>query len=388
MAPLIDNNVPSFPSTVAGTNFRFSAASKIGINGFGRIGRNVLRASLLRSDVDVVAINHTCATAKDLIHLIRFDSTLGSMHPGIRIVIENEHLITVGGKHIRLISERDPKNIDWHSLGIDYVVESTGKFTKRSAALEHVTLGRARRVIISAPNSDSSAYVFGVNSDKYFPDEDNNVISCASCTTNCVTPVLKVLNDNFGVEQGLLTTVHASTQSQNVLDGYNKKNPRLGRTVFDNIIPTTTGAAKAIATVLPELQGRITGVSIRVPTPSVSMIDLTVDTTKPTSLKEILDAFQLASKTYLAGVLSVCEEELFSSDFKGNPSSAVVDAAACIELNSQFFKMIAWYDNEWGYSNRLLDLAVLLNKGAREYLQYDHCQDVIYYSRKAELLMV
>jgi glyceraldehyde 3-phosphate dehydrogenase len=192
----------------------------------------VLRASILRSDIDVVAINHTCATAKDLIHLIRYDSTLGSMHAGISIVVENEHLITVDGKRIRLISERDPKNIDWHGLDVDYVVESTGKFTKRSVALEHVTYGRARRVIISAPSSDSSTYVFGVNSDKYFPDEDNNVISCASCTTNCVTPVLKVLNNNFGVEQGLLTTVHASTQSQNVLDGYNKNNPRLGKALL------------------------------------------------------------------------------------------------------------------------------------------------------------
>ncbi|PYH49444.1 type I glyceraldehyde-3-phosphate dehydrogenase [Aspergillus saccharolyticus JOP 1030-1] len=338
-----------------------SPSCKIGINGFGRIGRNVLRASLNRSDLEVVAINHTCNSIKDLIYLIRYDGTMGRMDPHKEIIAVSDHLITIGGQPIRLISERDPRQINWRDLGADYVVESTGKFTKRELALQHVSHGQAKRVIISAPSSDAPTYVYGVNSDAYRPDERNQVISCASCTTNCVTPVLKVLNQQFGLEQGFLTTIHAATQSQQVLDGYSKKNPRLGRTVFDNIIPTTTGAAKAIATVLPELQGKVTGISVRVPTPDVSLIDLTINTAQPTSLAEILAVFRRAAKTELAGVLSVSDEQLVSSDYKGESCSAVIDAAACNELNPQFFKIIAWYDNEWGYSNRLLDLAVLIH---------------------------
>ncbi|PYH88169.1 glyceraldehyde 3-phosphate dehydrogenase [Aspergillus ellipticus CBS 707.79] len=330
---------------------RCSPACQIGINGFGRIGRNVLRASLVRSDVDVVAINHTCTSVSDLVYLIRYDATMGKMDQ-MDIAILTDSLISIGSQRIHLISERDPKKINWRALGVDYVVESTGKFTKRD---------QAQRVILSAPSSDSPTYVYGVNSEQYCPDESNRVISCASCTTNCVTPILKVLHNRFGIEQGFLTTVHAATQSQQVLDGYSKKNPRLGRTVFNNIIPTTTGAAKAIATVLPELQGKITGVSIRVPTPNVSMIDLTINTVQPTSLPEILASFRRAAKTDLAGVLSVTDDQLVSSDFRGSRSSAVVDASAGMELNSRFFKIIAWYDNEWGYSNRLLDLAVMVD---------------------------
>ncbi|KAL2839328.1 hypothetical protein BJX68DRAFT_279438 [Aspergillus pseudodeflectus] len=332
------------------------SACRIGINGFGRIGRNVLRAALVRSDIQIAAINHTCTTVQDLLYLIRYDSSMGKLSDEIPVHALSDSLISVKGQQIALTSERDLKKLNWAALGVDYVVECTGKFTKRELALDHVTYGGAKRVVISAPSSDSPTYVYGVNEGRYKADEERRVVSCASCTTNCVTPVLKVLQREFGITQGFLTTVHAATRSQQVLDGYSKKNRRLGRSVFDNIIPTTTGAAKAIATVLPELAGKVTGVSIRVPTPNVSMIDLTVSTETPTSLAEILAAFRRAAKAELTGVLSVSDEELVSSDYLGNPHSAIVDAAACSELNPHFFKIMAWYDNEWGYSNRLLDL--------------------------------
>ncbi|KAB8072369.1 hypothetical protein BDV29DRAFT_196935 [Aspergillus leporis] len=349
MAP----SISEFPHSA--TSIR-SSVCKIGINGFGRIGRNVLRAALSRIDLQIIAINHTCASVQDLIYLIRYDSCMGKLSDDIRIHALSETLITINGYQIALTSERDLTKLNWSALGVEYVVECTGKFTRRDLAMQHITHGNAKRVVISAPSSDAPTYVYGVNSEEYVADEDRRVVSCASCTTNCVTPVLKVLHEQFGIEQGFLTTVHAATQSQQVLDGYSKKNRRLGRSVFDNIIPTTTGAAKAIATVLPELTGKVTGVSIRVPAPNVSMIDLTVSTQQPTSMAEIMTAFRRAAKSDLAGVLHVTDEELVSSDYKGNSNSAIVDAAACTELNPQFFKIMAWYDNEWGYSNRLLDL--------------------------------
>ncbi|KAH1299761.1 hypothetical protein KXV31_000498 [Aspergillus fumigatus] len=350
MAPSIND----FPHSTSSPQ---SPVCKIGINGFGRIGRNVLRAALNRPDLQIVAVNHTCTTIDDLIHLIRYDSSMGNLPPSIPIHALSDTLLSINGHQIALTSERTLQNLDWAALGAEYVIECTGKFTKHAQALEHVTHGRAKRVIISAPSADAPTFVFGVNSDEYTADEARRVISCASCTTNCVTPVLKVLQGQFGIAQGFLTTVHAATRSQSVLDGYSRKNRRLGRSVFDNIIPTTTGAAKAIATVLPALSGKVTGVSIRVPTPNVSMIDLTVSTEKPTSLAEVLAVFRRAAKGELAGVLAVSEEELVSSDYLGNPHSAIIDAPACLELNPQFFKIMAWYDNEWGYSNRLLDLA-------------------------------
>ncbi|RAK89152.1 glyceraldehyde-3-phosphate dehydrogenase [Aspergillus costaricaensis CBS 115574] len=331
-------------------------ACRVGINGFGRIGRNLLRASLVRSDIQVVAINHTCVTVEDLIYLIRYDSSMGDLDDGTSIQIKSENLIIIDGNPITLTSERDLKKLKWDALGVDYVLECTGKFTKSHQAIDHITYGKAKRVLISAP-SDSPTFVYGVNSNSYRPTEENLVISNASCTTNCVTPVLKVLHENFGVAQGFLTTIHAATRSQQVLDGYSKKNRRLGRGVFNNIIPTTTGASKAVASVLPELSGKVTGVSIRVPTPNVSMIDLTISTEKPTSLSEIISTFRVASKSSMAGVLRVTDEELVSADYNGSPYSAIIDAPACSELNPQFFKIMAWYDNEWGYSNRLLDLA-------------------------------
>ncbi|KKK15817.1 putative glyceraldehyde-3-phosphate dehydrogenase [Aspergillus rambellii] len=243
-----------------------ASVCKVGINGFGRIGRNVLRAALTRTDIQIVAINHTCTSVQDLVYLVRYDSSMGNLSENTPIHILNDNLISINGRQIALTSERDLKKLNWPAVGVDYVVECTGKFTKRDLALDHITYGGAKRVVISAPSSDSPTYVYGVNSDQYAADDDRRVISCASCTTNCVTPVLKVLHTQFGIAQGFLTTVHAATRSQQVLDGYSKKNRRLGRSVFGNIIPTSTGAAKAIATVLPELTGKVTGVSIRVPT--------------------------------------------------------------------------------------------------------------------------
>ncbi|KAJ5624496.1 hypothetical protein N7510_000805 [Penicillium lagena] len=346
----------------APVNHTQSTACKVGINGFGRIGRNVLRAALARPDIQVVAINHTCNTVEDLIYLIRYDSSMGDLDERTSINALSDHLISINGNQIALTSERDLKKLNWAALEVDYVLECTGKFTKRDLAMDHITHGQAKRVLISAPSSDSPSFVYSVNSDSYTPTEDCRVVSNASCTTNCVTPVLKVLHETFGITQGFLTTVHAATRSQQVLDGYSKKNKRLGRGVFNNIIPTSTGAAKAVAAVLPELKGKVTGVSIRVPTPNVSMIDLTICTAQPTSLSEILAAFRRAAKLDMAGVLKVTDEELVSSDYNGSSYSAIIDAPACAELNPQFFKIMAWYDNEWGYSNRLLDLTSLVHE--------------------------
>lgn len=229
-------------------------------------GRNILRAALVRSDIQVVAINHTCTTVEDLLYLIRYDSSMGDLDERTNIQVHSDTLISIDDRQIALTSERDLKKLNWASLGADYVLECTGKFTKRDLAMDHITHGQAKRVLISAPSSDSPTFVYGVNSDSYNASDNCCVISNASCTTNCVTPVLKVLHESFGITQGFLTTVHAATRSQQVLDGYSKKNRRLGRGVFNNIIPTTTGAAKAVAAVLPELKGKVTGVSIRVPT--------------------------------------------------------------------------------------------------------------------------
>ncbi|GMF68468.1 unnamed protein product [Aspergillus oryzae] len=329
MAPSISD----FPHSVASTQ---PSVCKVGINGFGR--RNVLRASLNRTDLQIVAINHTCNTVQDLIYLIRYDSCMGKLSDDISIHALSDTLITINGRQIVLTSERDLQKLNWSAVGVDYVVECTGKFTKRDLALQHVTYGHAKRVVISAPSSDSPTYVYGVNSDNYRADEDRRVVSCASCTTNCVTPVLKVLHQQFGIVQGLLTTVHAATQSQQVLDGYSKKNRRLGHCYC----PARTDrqgnwSVDPCTSVSHHLHYSRLGVKAN-PTndsPNVSMIDLTVTTEQPTSLAEIMAAFRRAAKTSLAGVLYVSDEELVSSDYKGNPNSAVVDAPACTELNPQ-----------------------------------------------------
>lgn len=269
--------------------------------------------------------------------------------------------MSINGQEIALISERNIEKIDWRSLGVEYVAECTGKFRTTAAAEGHVSKGGARKVLISAPSSDAPTFVYKVNTSGYSSiTSSSGVYSNASCTTNCLAPVLKVLDRAFGVTQAFMTTVHASTQSQHVLDGYSKKDRRAGRSIMGNIIPTSTGAAAAISAVLPELDGKVTGISVRVPTTNVSMVDLTVATDKATSLTEVLLEFEQASRSSLAGVLSVEQEELVSSDFLGHSSSAVIDAKASKQLNDRFFKIIAWYDNEWAYSCRLLDMLAFM----------------------------
>ncbi|KAF7536622.1 hypothetical protein G7054_g4368 [Neopestalotiopsis clavispora] len=336
--------------------------ARVGINGFGRIGRTALRQALLRDDVEVVAINHTCATADDLLYLIRHDTTHGLLKDAFNIRYVSEEEISIHGQTITLVSTRDIAQLDWQKLGVEYVIECTGKHNKTELSMRHVTEAHCKRVVISAPSPDAPTFVYGVNSDNLTSSEKNRVISSASCTTNCVSPILKLLNDNLGVSQAFLTTVHSATQSQQILDGYSKKNRRLGRSVFNNIIPTTTGANKAVTAVIPELAGKVQGISIRVPTQDVSMVDLTVATDRPSSLDDIMDIFRRAASSSMAGVLQVSDQDLVSSDLLGTSFSAVVDSKASLELNSQFFKIIAWYDNEWGYSTRLLDLVALLHK--------------------------
>lgn len=325
----------------------------------------VLRASLLRSDeLEVCAINHTCASIDDVILLFTHDSTHGPLSRLIRDSVDIHGLpngnLSINGREIALISERDIREIDWEALNVDYVAECTGKFRSVDQASTHVTRGRAKKVLISAPSPDAPTFVYKVNTPMYSPDTGSVVFSNASCTTNCLAPILKVMNEHFGVAQGFMTTVHASTQSQHVLDGYSKKDRRAGRSIMGNIIPTSTGAAAAISSVLPELTGKVTGMSVRVPTTNVSMVDLTICTETSTSLPEIMAVFQQAAGTVLSGVLSVEEEELVSSDFLGNGASAVIDAKASKQLNDRFFKIIAWYDNEWAYSCRLLDMLVFM----------------------------
>lgn len=302
-------------------------------------GRNVLRASLLREDVRVVAINHTCATAEDIVYLIKFDSTHGPLMKlaadSAIAALPNGNL-TVNGREVHLISQRDLTKLDWKRYGAEYVAECTGKFRSTATAQAHIVNGGAKRVLISAPSPDAPSMVFRVNSSDYAvqrQDHGATVFSCASCTTNCLAPLLKVLNSKFSIEQGLMTTVHASTQSQHVLDGYSAKDRRSGRSAIGNIIPTTTGASKAIRSVLPHLAGKINGISVRVPTTNVSMVDLVVHTRQSASIGEVLDTFKRAAQEELRGVLEVEEQELVSCDFLGRSCSAIVDAAASSELN-------------------------------------------------------
>ncbi|KAL1874750.1 hypothetical protein VTK73DRAFT_227 [Phialemonium thermophilum] len=331
----------------------------VGINGFGRIGRNVFRASLLRTDVRVVAINHTCATAEDLLFLFRHDSIHREFAKdvGASVAVVDDKTLRVGDHEVTLMSSRDPTQLDWASAGAQYIAECTGKMKTRALASGHFTSRGVRNVVISAPSDDAPTIVYGVNEADYRPSGGTmDVISCASCTTNCVAPVAKVLDQEFGIEEAFVTTVHAATQSQSILDGYKSKSKRSGRSVIGNIIPASTGAAKAVAKVVPSLQGKLSAMALRVPVADVSVVDLTVHVRTPTSLEVVLDRLRAASRSLPSGVLGVCEEELVSSDFIGNACSAVIDAPGCSEMNSTFFKILAWYDNEWAYSTRILDL--------------------------------
>lgn len=323
---------------------------KIGINGFGRIGRMVLRASLERDDVDVVAINDLL-NIDHLAYLLKYDSVHGKCRADISV--HNNNLI-INGNEVFVSAERDPKNINWNSKNVDVVAECTGIFTTLETAQYHID-GGAPKVVISAPSKDAPMYVMGVNHNDL--NKNDSIISNASCTTNCLAPLTKVLNDSFGIEEALMTTVHAVTATQFTVDGPSKKDYRGGRSSLLNIIPASTGAAKAVTKVIPSLEGKITGMAFRVPTANVSVVDLTVKLSKETSYEEVMKTIKKASESELHNILGYTEEAVVSQDFIGDSRTSIVDAKAGIQLNSMFYKIISWYDNEAGYSNKLLDLA-------------------------------
>jgi glyceraldehyde 3-phosphate dehydrogenase len=331
-------------------------AVNVAINGFGRIGRLVCRLIGERKDLNLVAINDL-VPADNLAYLLKYDSTHGRFEGE---VYAEENAIVVNGHKILVFSEKDPQNLPWKDLKIDYVVESTGLFTTPESASKHLTAG-AKRVIISAPaKGDIPTFVMGVNESQYNP-EKNRIVSNASCTTNCLAPVTKVLLDRFGIEEGLMTTIHAMTASQPVVDGPSKKDWRGGRGASQNIIPASTGAAKAVALCLPEVKGKLTGMAFRVPTVDVSAVDLTVRLSRPTSYEEICQAMKEASEGPMKGILAYCDEEVVSTDFIGSSYSAIFDKEAGIALNPTFYKLVAWYDNEMGYAARIVDLLVYMS---------------------------
>lgn len=323
---------------------------KIGINGFGRIGRLVFRAAINNPKVEVVGINDLI-DVDYMAYMLKYDSTHGIFKG--EIAIEGGHLV-VNGKKIRVTAEKDPSNLKWDEIGAEYVVESTGLFLEKEKAGLHLKAG-AKRVIMSAPaKDDTPTFVMGVNHNKY--TADMNIVSNASCTTNCLAPVAKVLNDNFGILEGLMTTVHAVTATQKTVDGPSVKDWRGGRGAYQNIIPSSTGAAKAVGLVIPELKGKLTGMSFRVPTPDVSVVDLTCRLEKPASYDAIKAAMKKASENEMKGILGYTEDEVVSNDFVGDARTSIFDAKAGISLNDNFVKVVSWYDNEWGYSNKVVDL--------------------------------
>lgn len=323
---------------------------QLGINGFGRIGRLVFRATTTRDDVDVVAINDLLPV-EHLAYLLQYDSVHGTFNG--TIAVENGNLI-VNGKTIRVTAERDPKNIRWNEAGAEIVAECTGIFTTLETAQAHID-GGAQKVVISAPSKDAPMFVMGVNHQDV--KATDTIISNASCTTNCLAPLAKVLHDTFGIAEGLMTTVHAATATQMTVDGPAKKNYRIGRSALLNIIPTSTGAAKAVTKVIPALEGKLTGMAFRVPTANVSVVDLTVRLEKETSYDGIKKAVQEAATGALSGILGYTEVPVVSQDFVGDPRTSIFDAGAGMALNPKFFKLVSWYDNETGYSHKLVDLA-------------------------------
>lgn len=334
-------------------------ATKIGINGFGRIGRLVMRAAMERkADIEVAVVNDLTDT-KTNAHLFKYDSSYG-IYPG-RVEAATD-AITVDGKQVKVIAERDPAKIPWRDYGVEIVIESTGLFTDASKAAAHRG-GGAKKVIISAPaKGEDVTIVLGVNQDKYDPAK-HHVISNASCTTNCIAPVVKVLHDSFGVSRGLMTTAHAYTNDQRLLDQFHK-DLRRARSAALNIVPTSTGAARAVTLVIPELTGKLHGIALRVPTPTVSVCDFVADLNRDVTAEEVNQAFQAAASGPLQGILEYCDEPLVSIDFKGNPASSIVDAPNTLVIDGNMVKVLAWYDNEWGYSNRLVDLVLyLVSKG-------------------------
>ena len=322
---------------------------KVGINGFGRIGRIVFRAAQKRSDIEIVAINDLL-DADYMAYMLKYDSTHGRFDGTVEV--KDGHLI-VNGKKIRVTAERDPANLKWDEVGVDVVAEATGLFLTDETARKHITAG-AKKVVMTGPSKDNTPmFVKGANFDKY---AGQDIVSNASCTTNCLAPLAKIINDNFGIVEGLMTTVHADTATQQVVDGFSKKNWRLSRGVHGNIIPTSTGAAKAVGKVIPALQGKLTGTSMRIPSADVSIVDLTCRLEKAATYEEICAAVKAAAEGPMAGVVEYVDDEVVSSDFITDPHTSIFDARAGLALNDHFVKLMAWYDNEWGFSNKMLDL--------------------------------
>jgi len=327
---------------------------KLGINGFGRIGRIVFRATVSRPDVEVVAINDLL-DVDHLAYLLKYDSVHGNFDGSVEVVDGN---LVVNGKTIRITAEKDPNNLKWDAVNADIVAECTGIFTTLEKAQYHIN-GGAKKVVISAPSADAPMFVMGVNDDEL--KASDTIVSNASCTTNCLAPIAKVIDDNFGLEEGLMTTVHATTATQLTVDGPSRKDWRGGRSALLNVIPASTGAAKAVGKVIPALNGKLTGMAFRVPTADVSVVDLTFRTKNETSLEEIKAAFKSTSEGAMQGVLGYTEEQVVSQDFIGDKRTSIFDAGAAIELNSKFYKVVSWYDNETGYSNKLVELALKVN---------------------------
>lgn len=321
---------------------------KIGINGFGRIGRLAFRSAINRDNIEIVAINDLL-DVDYLAYLLKYDSVHGRFKGDVEVKDGN---LIVNGKLIRVTADRNPENLKWNEVSAEYIIESTGFFTDKDKAALHIK-GGAKKVIISAPSKDANMYVMGVNHTDLTASE--NVFSNASCTTNCLAPLVKVINDTFGMTEGLMTTVHAATSTQNTVDGPNKK-WRRGRSVVNNIIPTSTGAAKAVTKVIPEMLGKLTGMAVRVPVADVSLVDLTFKTAKATSLNEIMATFKAASENEFKGIIGYTEDEVVSQDFVSETRTSVIDAEASLELNENFFKVISWYDNEFGYATKIVDL--------------------------------
>ena len=327
----------------------------IAINGFGRIGRLVFRAAVNNPNINIIGINDLI-DAKYMSYMLRYDTTHGRFNG--EVTVDGKDLI-VNGNKIRVTSERDPANLNWGDINAEYIVESTGLFLTENSTKGHLSSG-AKKVVMSAPSKDDTPmFVMGVNNSSYTSDMD--FVSNASCTTNCLAPMAKVLQDNFGIESGLMTTVHAATASQKIVDGPSMKDWRGGRAAFSNIIPSSTGAAKAVGKVIPSLNGKLTGMAFRVPTVDVSVVDLTVNLTKETTYEEICSAMKSASENELNGVLGYTDEAVVSTDFLGDPRTSIFDSEAGIMLNSKFVKLVSWYDNEWGYSSKVVELIEYMN---------------------------
>ncbi|MDR0264253.1 MAG: type I glyceraldehyde-3-phosphate dehydrogenase [Sphingobacterium sp.] len=329
---------------------------KIGINGFGRIGRLAFRAAINRPEIEIVGINDL-VEPDYMAYMLKYDSTHGKFDGSVEVKDGN---LVVNGKTIRVTAEKDPANLKWNEVGAEVIIESTGFFLTQELAQKHIDAG-AKKVVMSAPaKDDTPTFVMGVNHKELKADQ--NIVSNASCTTNCLAPIAKVLNDKFGIVEGLMTTVHAVTATQKTVDGPSVKDWRGGRGAYQNIIPSSTGAAKAVGLVLPELKGKLTGMSLRVPTADVSVVDLTVRLNKGASYEEIKAAMKEASEGELKGILGYTEDEVVSSDFLGDARTSIFDAKAGISLNDNFVKVVSWYDNEWGYSNKIVDLVLEVGK--------------------------